>query len=128
MSLRLLGRAHTTLESQAIAGVPKVKLNIGRISEAKQKILNAAFQTAPQMTQEDKTITDKSIIIPSFATTSAIFTQHFMILKDLKKRIEGLKKAYYRQREEARAWELVDHILLILDSGVKYLDFPTTST
>ena len=47
MSLRLLGRAQTTLESQAIAGVPKVKLNIGKISEAKQKILNAAFQSAP---------------------------------------------------------------------------------
>jgi hypothetical protein len=52
------------------------------------------------MTVEDKTITEKTILIPSFSTTSAIFNQHFMILKDLKKRIEGLKKAYYRQREE----------------------------
>ena len=49
-----------------------------------------------------------------------------MILKDLKKRIEGLKKAYLRQREEERAWELVDRILFILDTGVQYLDFPTT--
>jgi hypothetical protein len=46
------------------------------------------------MTMADKTITDKGILVPSFSTTSAIFTQHFLILKDLKKRIEGLKKAH----------------------------------
>ena len=111
-----------------MSGVGNVKLNIGKISEAKQRILNTAFSTTqPQlMTVEDKTINNKSILIPSFSTTSAIFNQHFMILKDLKKRIEGLKKAYLRQREEERAWELVDRILFILDTGVQYLDFPTT--
>lgn len=63
------------------------------------------------------------IIIPSFNTTSTIFNQHFMILKDVKKRVEGLRKAYVRQRDEDRAWELVDKIISILDSGIKYLDF-----
>lgn len=46
-----------------------------------------------------------------------------MILKDVKKRVEGLRKAYVRQRDEDRAWELVDKIISILDSGIKYLDF-----
>jgi hypothetical protein len=48
------------------------------------------------------------------------------VLKDLKKRIEGLKQAYYKQREEEIVWELVDKIIDILDKGCKYLDFPTT--
>jgi len=33
------------------------------------------------------------------------------VLKDLKKRIEGLKKAYVKQRDEERAWELVERII-----------------
>jgi hypothetical protein len=49
-------------------------------------------------------------------------------LKDLRKRIEGLKKAYIKQREEERAWELVDRIITILDTACRYLDFPTTSS
>jgi len=44
----------------------------------------------------------------------------------LKKRIEALKKAYVRQRDEERAWELVERILSIMESGITYLDFPTT--
>jgi len=46
-----------------------------------------------------------------------------IILKDLKKRIEGLKHAYLRQREEDRAWEIVDRILDILEKGCQFLDF-----
>jgi glucose-6-phosphate 1-dehydrogenase len=46
-----------------------------------------------------------------------------VILKDLKKRIDGLKHAYIRQREEERAWEIVDRILDILDKGCQFLDF-----
>jgi len=48
-------------------------------------------------------------------------------LKDLKKRIEALKHAYIRQREEDRAWEIVDRILDILDKGCQFLDFTQTN-
>lgn len=47
------------------------------------------------MSHEETGIGARKIIIPSFSTTSALFSQHFSILRDLKKRIEGLKQAYY---------------------------------
>lgn len=51
-----------------------MKLNIGKLSAAREKILNGALLQAPhQMTVEDRTITDKTILIPSFNTTSTIF-------------------------------------------------------
>jgi glucose-6-phosphate 1-dehydrogenase len=50
-----------------------------------------------------------------------------VILKDLKRRIEGLRQAYVRQREEARSWELVDKIIEVLDKGCKFLEFPMTN-
>jgi hypothetical protein len=49
-----------------------------------------------------------------------------VILKDLKKRIDALKFAYHKQREEERAWQLVDRIIDILDKGAKFLDFPSS--
>jgi len=75
----------------------------------------------------ETSINNKKILIPSFSTTSAIFSQHLVILKDLKRRIEGLRQAYVRQREEARSWELVDKIIEVLDKGCKFLEFPTTN-
>jgi hypothetical protein len=97
MNLRLLGRVYTTLETQSIQGATKVKLNIGKVSAAREKILNSALLLpTQQMTVEDKSINEKSILIPSFSTTSTIFNQHFIILKDLRKRIDGLKKAYFK--------------------------------
>ena len=83
------------MESDSVSGSQKVKLSIGKISAVKERILqtisNANHQ---QMTIEEETITNKRIIIPSFSTTSAIFSQHCVILKDLRKRIDALKFAY----------------------------------
>lgn len=75
------------------------------------------------MTTENETINHQKLLIPSFSTTSAIFNKHLTILKDLKKRIDGLKHAYLKQREEERVWEIVDRILDILDKGCNFLDF-----
>lgn len=74
------------------------------------------------MTIEEETINNKKIIIPSFSTTSAIFTQHCMVLKDLKKRIDALKFSYFKQRAEDRSWELIERILDVLDKGTQFLD------
>jgi hypothetical protein len=38
---------------------------------------------------------DKSIIIPSFGTTSAIFARHFNTLRKLRRRVDLLKQSYY---------------------------------
>jgi hypothetical protein len=118
MNMRLLGNKQSSLEASMVGGTGKIRLNIGKLS--KDKVVG---NIGVEVTQEGTTINDRKILIPSFSTTSTIFNQHFIILKDLKKRIEGLRKAYVRQREEDRAWELVDKIIVILDTGCKYLDF-----
>jgi len=38
---------------------------------------------------------DKSIIVPSFGTTSAIFARHFGTLRKLRRRVDLLKQSYY---------------------------------
>lgn len=93
----------------------------------KEKLIQSptVINSPATLTIRDKTINNKEILIPSFSTTSEIFNQHFIILKDLKKRMEGLRRAYLRQRDEERSWELVERIITILESACQYLDFPT---
>ena len=55
--------------------------------------------------KEEFGITDKKIIIPSFGTTSKLFSQHFAILRDLRHKIDLLKQAYEFQRSDKRSWE-----------------------
>lgn len=38
---------------------------------------------------------DRSIIVPSFGTTSALFARHFNTLRKLKRRVDLLKQSYY---------------------------------
>ena len=66
----------------------------------------------------------KQIIVPSFKTTAKIFNEHYLILKDLKHRIDLLKQAYFDQMEKKKTWEQVDEIIKVLKKGCDYLDFP----
>ena len=43
------------------------------------------------VTKEELGISDKKIIVPSFGTTSKLFSQHFAILRNLRHKIDQLK-------------------------------------
>jgi hypothetical protein len=43
--------------------------------------------------------------VPSFETTGKVFSDHFLILRELKYKIELLKQAYYGQMDKKRTWE-----------------------
>ena len=97
INLKLLGQAQNQLESDFISGSNKVRINIGKVTGVKERLLQSMQKIQhSSLTIEDETINKQKIIIPSFSTTSAIFTQHCMILKDLKKRIDALKFSYQR--------------------------------
>lgn len=66
----------------------------------------------------------KEIIVPSFRTTVDVFAQHFMILRELKHRIELLQQAYFAQMDKKKTWEQVNEIIQVLDVACTYLDFP----
>lgn len=83
----------------------------------------AAEAMKTDMTKEEFGISDKKIIIPSFGTTSKLFSQHFAILRELKQKIEQLKQAYEFQRSESRSWKQIDQILVVIAKACKYLDF-----
>ena len=62
--------------------------------------------------------------MPSFETTAKIFNEHFMILRELRNKIDLLKQAYYGQQDKKKTWEQVDEIIKVLNTGCIYLDFP----
>jgi hypothetical protein len=64
---------------------------------------------------------DKSIIVPSFGTTSAIFARHFATLRKLRRRVDLLKQSYYLQMDKERCWEHVDQIIDFMDKGFRFL-------
>ena len=74
-------------DKKKIVKVGGIKLNISDLSPT-----GASSPTRKKVgtIQEIGVNSNKKIIVPSFSTTSALFSQHFSILRDLKKKIEGL--------------------------------------
>ena len=66
----------------------------------------------------------KEILVPSFRTTVDVFGQHFLILRELKHRIELLQQAYFAQMDKKKTWQQVNEIIQVLDVACTYLDFP----
>ena len=76
------------------------------------------------MTSFEIGVGDTKIIIPSFKTTSKLFAQHFQILRELDHKLRLLKKSKDKQRSEDQSWYQIDEIINVLDSGIKFLNFP----
>ena len=52
-------------------------------------------QQQSRLTNEEVGVNERTkIVVPSFRTTSKLFSQHFYILRELKHKIELLKQAY----------------------------------
>ena len=66
---------------------------------------------------------NKQIVVPSFGATGAVFARHFDVLKNLRRRLMLLQKAYEMQQDEKRSWEQVKEIIRVLTEGVKFLEF-----
>jgi len=64
---------------------------------------------------------EKSIVVPSFGTTSALFVRHFQVLRQLKRRVDLLKQSYFSQMDKDKCWEQIDVIIEVLDTGFRYL-------
>lgn len=63
------------------------------------------------------------LIVPSFSTTSQIFSQHLAILRELKHKILLLKKSYEFQRNIEQSWKNIDKIIFVIEKACEYLDF-----
>ncbi len=70
-------------------------------------------------------LSNKKIIVPSFETTGGIIKDHFIILRELRHKINLLKQAYFGQNDLERTWEQVDEILNVLGTDSNFLDFPS---
>jgi hypothetical protein len=64
------------------------------------------------------------VVVPSFGTCSALFSQHFSILRELKKRIEKYKNTYEEQRDDDNSWNCLENIMKVLDTALAFLNFP----
>ena len=58
---------------------------------------------------------------------SKVFSEHLIILRDLKHKVDRLKQAYFEQMDKVRSWYQVEEILTVLDHAMKFLDFPVES-
>ena len=67
--------------------------------------------------------TDKQIIVPSFGTVGALFSKHYHILEQLRRRIELLRRAKVNQLDYDRCWIQIEEIIRVLDKGTHFLNF-----
>ena len=61
--------------------------------------------------------------MPSFGTVGALFSKHYNILEQLRRRIELLRKAKVHQVDYERCWIQIEEILHVLDKGTHFLNF-----
>lgn len=54
--------------------------------------------------QEGTPVKNVKVVVPSFGTCSALFSQHFSILRELKKKIEKYKNMFEEQRDDENSW------------------------
>ena len=55
--------------------------------------------------------------MPSFETTAELFSEHFLVLRELKYKIDLLKQAYFGQMDKKKTWKQVDEIISVLNAG-----------
>ena len=61
--------------------------------------------------------------MPSFGTVGALFSKHYHILEQLRRRIELLRKAKVSQVDYDRCWIQIEQILRVLEKGTHFLNF-----
>ncbi|CAI2376513.1 unnamed protein product [Moneuplotes crassus] len=64
------------------------------------------------------------VVVPSFGTCSALFSQHFSILRELKKKIEKYKNMFAEQKDEENSWNCLENVMKVLDTALAFLNFP----
>mmetsp|Transcript_561 Transcript_561/g.489 ORF Transcript_561/g.489 Transcript_561/m.489 type:complete len:336 (-) Transcript_561:38-1045(-) len=64
------------------------------------------------------------VVVPSFGTCSALFSQHFSILRELKKKIEKYKNMFEEQKDEENSWNCLENIMKVLETALAFLNFP----
>jgi len=82
---------------------------------------NQPYTPIPLTNYEVGVQAEKSIVVPSFGTTSALFVRHFQVLRQLKRRVDLLKQSYFSQMDKDKCWEQIDVIIEVLDTGFRYL-------
>jgi hypothetical protein len=64
-------------------------------------------------------------MVPSMGTVSKVFSEHLIVLRDLRIKIEELKQAYIQQKDQERTWDKTEQIITLLDHGCNFLDMPS---
>ena len=79
--------------------------------------------------RRDSTTPSKNVrvVVPSFSTCSALFSQHFSILRELKKKIQKYKNMYEEQRDEENSWNCLENVMKVLDTALAFLNSPIQS-
>ena len=72
-------------------------------------------------------LSEKQILVPSMGSIGKIFSQHLIILRDLKHKVDKLHQSYFEQMDKVRSWDQVEQILTLLNHAGKFLDFPVES-
>ena len=121
-AIRMLGTPAKPSKVEEMRKVPQSPQVVGGIS-AQAYLLHD--QHKYDKTVEELGVSNKKIIIPSFSTTSKLLTQHFHVLRELRYRVDLLKKAYDDQRAQDRSWEQITEIRKVLSNAMHYLDFPS---
>lgn len=96
-----------------------------KLVDGMSPLAHATFeQMLTDVTRRELGVSNKTILIPSFQTTSKLFAQHFTILRELRHRVFLLKQASEDQRSSERSWDQIDAVIVVLDEACKYLDMP----
>jgi hypothetical protein len=50
-------------------------------------------------------LSEKQILVPSMGSVGKIFSQHLIILRDLKHKVDKLHQSYFKQMDKVRSWD-----------------------
>jgi hypothetical protein len=108
-------------DKNVIIGVQNMKMLESKKTKQFSKQHPKVKQSSAILDTQINTQTNVKVVVPSFGTCSALFSQHFSILRELKKKIEKYKNMFEEQRDEENSWNCLENVMKILDTALAFL-------
>lgn len=89
------------------------------------ELLNIDLLKRRELTQIQYASSHKQIMVPNMGSISKVFSEHLIIVRDLKLKLEELKQAYISQQDQKRSWEKTEQIITLLRNACTFLDMPS---
>ena len=86
------------------------------------KVISSQAESAGALINRRATVQTK-VVVPSFSTSSALFAQHFSILRELRKRVDAMKNALEDQQDQEASWRALEKIMSMLESACNFLNY-----